>query len=76
MQFNILSAFILASVALGSVQAAAVNERASQSAGSTCVDWAIVPNTADVTANCKNDAGTQVPTRLSLGQCIGNRPFS
>ncbi|KAJ7058698.1 hypothetical protein C8F01DRAFT_1146959 [Mycena amicta] len=72
MQFNILSAFILASVAFGSVQAAAVDRRAPLDAGSTCTDWSIVPNTADVTALCQDRAKLEQPTSISLGACVHN----
>ncbi|KAJ7058689.1 hypothetical protein C8F01DRAFT_1085226 [Mycena amicta] len=76
MQFNILSAFILASVALGSVQAAAVAgtdtiERGN-GAGNSCSDWEIVPNTADITALCADNKGVEQATRLSLGKCLQN----
>ncbi|KAJ7058677.1 hypothetical protein C8F01DRAFT_1302559 [Mycena amicta] len=76
MQFNILSAFILASVALGSVQAAAVvgtdTIERGNGAGSSCTDWEIVPNTADVTALCDDNKGIEQATRLSLGKCFQN----
>ncbi|KAJ7058674.1 hypothetical protein C8F01DRAFT_1085211 [Mycena amicta] len=72
MQFNIFSAFILASAALGSVQAAAVSgtdtiERRG-GAGATCTNWQIVPNTADITTTCLENDGTGLSTRTSIGQ--------
>ncbi|KAJ7058696.1 hypothetical protein C8F01DRAFT_949077, partial [Mycena amicta] len=41
-------------------------------AGFTCVDWQIVPNTADVTAFCQNRAGQGENSRISLGTCMAN----
>ncbi|KAJ7058700.1 hypothetical protein C8F01DRAFT_927483, partial [Mycena amicta] len=45
---------------------------AALSAGASCFDWEIVPNTADVSASCKDNSGKEQPTRISLGQCVGN----
>ncbi|KAJ7057342.1 hypothetical protein C8F01DRAFT_991894, partial [Mycena amicta] len=41
-------------------------------AGSTCIEWMIVPNTADVTASCTTNAGGGHDTRISLGNCLAN----
>ncbi|KAJ7058682.1 hypothetical protein C8F01DRAFT_1255100 [Mycena amicta] len=72
MQFNILSAFILASVAFGSVRAAAVDPRALLDPGSSCTQWGIVPNTVNVNALCQDLAGVEHPTSVSLGNCLQN----
>ncbi|KAJ7230822.1 hypothetical protein C8J57DRAFT_1090936 [Mycena rebaudengoi] len=43
------------------------------SAGITCTNFQIVPNTADISAFCADAGGTLRSTRITLGNCIGNQ---
>ncbi|KAJ7236511.1 hypothetical protein C8J57DRAFT_1376595 [Mycena rebaudengoi] len=43
------------------------------SAGITCTNFQIVPNTADIAAFCADAGGTLRSTRITLGNCIGNQ---
>ncbi|KAJ7058672.1 hypothetical protein C8F01DRAFT_1302548, partial [Mycena amicta] len=41
-------------------------------AGATCRNFQIVPNTADITADCSNRNGAVQQSRLTLSNCLGN----
>ncbi|KAJ6613950.1 hypothetical protein B0H10DRAFT_2436230 [Mycena sp. CBHHK59/15] len=44
----------------------------ANNAGLTCDAWAIVPNTADITANCRDPRGTVHGARISTSTCVAN----
>ncbi|KAJ6620172.1 hypothetical protein B0H10DRAFT_2216217 [Mycena sp. CBHHK59/15] len=44
----------------------------ANNAGLTCDAWAIVPNTADITANCRDPRGTVHGAWISTSTCVAN----
>ncbi|KAF7324048.1 hypothetical protein MKEN_00627200 [Mycena kentingensis (nom. inval.)] len=83
--FKVLFVFVLASVAYAAAldERAVVETDAKagtdaiepiplDGAGRTCINWQIVPNTADVSALCQNTQGTFISTILSLSNCLAN----
>ena len=42
-------------------------------AGSTCHNFAIVANTADISAQCTGANGNDVSTQINLSGCLGNQ---
>ena len=42
-------------------------------AGSSCHNFAIVANTADISAQCRDVEGNDKGTRLTLSNCLGNQ---
>lgn len=46
---------------------------AAGSAGYTCEDWGIVPNTATLSATCMNSIGQGHSTSIPISNCVGNQ---
>ncbi|TFK70815.1 hypothetical protein BDN72DRAFT_896149 [Pluteus cervinus] len=48
------------------------NAAALAGAGVSCTNWIIVPNTADVAADCRTADGGFQHTQIALSKCLGN----
>lgn len=75
MHFNALTA-ALALVFVVSASATALGGKVAlqrrNSAGLTCDNWGIVPNTATLSAQCEQENGSFKGTTIPISNCVGN----
>ncbi|KAF8184443.1 hypothetical protein BJ912DRAFT_1032377 [Pholiota molesta] len=65
---------LLFTLAMGVELAFAVNvPKPESNAAATCFNWAIIPNTASLSAICFTTSGDQRNTNIALSQCVGNQ---
>ncbi|KAJ6613941.1 hypothetical protein B0H10DRAFT_1804474 [Mycena sp. CBHHK59/15] len=67
-----MNKLILTTLVFAAVSTAVVPPVTDNNAGISCNAWAIVPNTADVTANCQDTSGTFHGARISISTCVVN----